>query len=161
MELEASSGAKSDFFWKTLFSDLESTGILRGKSSLGVVHACALNEQVQVALAKVEGGPVSLETRLQAAWAAVLARHTSSSEVIFLASFDEGNPWLGLVRATVSANGVVSDWLAQFEETLRLTKTQGPIPPASWAHLPSTSPHSSSFRRMQKLFRRASRSRDR
>ena len=111
----------NETYWKTAISDLESAGILRGYVSLDGPRQGRLNAQAQLPLARVEG-----ETRLRAAWAVVVSRHTSTSDVAFLTSLDEEN--LALVRTPVPAQSTVSDWLPQLDQVLNDARDRGPIP---------------------------------
>jgi amino acid adenylation domain-containing protein len=81
-----------------------------------------------MALTTELAGPVGIPTLLRAAWAVVMARHTSSSDVAFLSAFDEQKPWLGLVRTTVPAQGTVASWLTEIDALLQQAETQGPVP---------------------------------
>src|ERR1700761_256339 len=91
-------------FWKSVFTDLESTGILRGLAADTPGRNAAFNAQVQVALTPVEklAQRSKLSTLLRAAWAIVLARHTSSSDVLFYTSFDETEPRISPLRVVVA-----------------------------------------------------------
>jgi amino acid adenylation domain-containing protein len=130
MELETHPGLSHESFWKSLFSDLESTGFLRANSPQALNRAVALNAQVHVPLASVElvRPEVRTETVLRAAWAIVLARHTGSADVIFFSSFNDRQPWLAPLRAALPSKRPVSQWLVEFEHGLREAEESGPIP---------------------------------
>ena len=116
-------------FWKTVFSDLESSGILRGLSGTPD-HAGTLDAQVQVPLTPVEklALPANLPTILHAAWAIVLSRHTSSSDVIFYTAHHEKEPWLAPLRVVLPTKTSVLDWLPDFEAQLQQNEDAGPLP---------------------------------
>jgi amino acid adenylation domain-containing protein len=129
MEVKARAALSPDAFWKSVFSDLESTGILRGLSR---AHAPAgtLNSQVQLALTPWKGFalPAKPNTLLCAAWAVVLSRHTSSSDVIFHTSHHEREPWISPLRVIVPPKLSFAAWLPEFEEQLEQTAHAGPLP---------------------------------
>jgi amino acid adenylation domain-containing protein len=117
-------------FWSSIFSDLQGAGLLCGNSLQALEQAAAFNAQVQIPLADGEWGhgQARTETFLRAAWAVVLARHTSSADVIFYSSFDDRNPWLAPLRVIVPATRPVSEWLVEFDEWLREAEEYGPMP---------------------------------
>ena len=129
MEVKTRAALSPDAFWKPVFSDLESTGILRGLSR-APVPAGMLNSQAQIALTPVEGFALSanLNTILCAAWAVVLSRHTSSSDVIFYTSHHEREPWISPLRVIVPPKITVMDWLPEFEEQIEQAGDAGPLP---------------------------------
>ena len=87
------------------------------------------NAQVHLPLAGHGSQPQArTETVLRAAWAVVLARHTSSADVIFFSSFDDRQPWLAPLRVVVPARRPVSEWLVEFENWLEKAETSGPVP---------------------------------
>lgn len=133
MELATQINNPSELFWKSLFSDLQSTGLLRGDSSHALDRAATFNAQIQLPLAVMYSAQpqVRTETVLRAAWAVVLARHTSSPEVIFFSSFDDREPWLAPIRVTPPTKRPVSEWLVELESWLRNAEENGPVP----AHL--------------------------
>jgi amino acid adenylation domain-containing protein len=128
MELEPLPRTDREMFWKALFADLGNAGILRGGASFIQDGAAMLNAQVVLPLAKMTSGAVGLETLLRAAWAVVLARHTGTAEVVYLTSFDDRKPWLGLVRNSVPPKSPVSAWLAEFDIWVKTAEEQGPVP---------------------------------
>jgi amino acid adenylation domain-containing protein len=137
MELETPSRISPETFWKSIFSDLESAGVLKGQSPQVTERTAALNAQVQVPLSVPSGTHpgIQMETLLRAAWSVVLSRHTSSADVIFFSSFDERRPWLTLLRTIVPAKRRVLDWLFEAEEWLREAQEHGPVPAPYMAQL--------------------------
>jgi amino acid adenylation domain-containing protein len=133
MELDTHPRISAEKFWMSLFSDLEGTGLLRGHSIHALDHAAAFNAQIQLPLASGPPSPVQvpIETLLRAAWAVVLARHTSSSDILYYTSFDEVRPWLAPVRTLVPAGRPVAEWLLEFDAWLTQAQQHGPMP----AHL--------------------------
>jgi len=133
MELETPPKNSHEAFWKSLFSDLQGTGLLRGNSSRALDRTATFNAQVHLPLAssKLIHPQVRTETVLRAAWAVVLARHTSSADVIFFSSFDDRQPWLAPIRAVLPSRHSVSEWLVEFENWSRKAEANGPVP----AHL--------------------------
>jgi amino acid adenylation domain-containing protein len=117
-------------FWKPLFSDLENAGFLRESGPLGGEGRTGiLTAQIGLGLvlSKRIAGSIGMPTLLRAAWAVVLARHTSNPDVVFLTSFGEQKPWLGLVRTLVPARSAVSSWLELFGAWLKEAGEQGPL----------------------------------
>lgn len=129
MEFERSL-INAEAFWKSLFSDLQSTGLLRGNSPHAQDRVATFNAQVHLPLAVTKGsqGKISVETVLRAAWAVVLSRHTSSADVLFFSSFDDKKPWLAPLRVVLPNKRPVSEWLAEFENRLREAEANGPVP---------------------------------
>ena len=130
MELEKSPRNAPEAFWKSFFSDLQGTGLLRGNSPQAQDRAAIFNAQVHLPLAvtKLFHSKIRMETALRAAWAVVLARHTSSADVIFFSSFDDRKPWLAPLRVVLPSKSPVSEWLAEFENWLREAEENGPVP---------------------------------
>jgi len=130
MELATRSEISPDSYWKVLFSDLESTGFLRGSSSQAPDRPVKFDEHVQLplALGKLGCPGVHAETLLRAAWAIVLARHTGSSEVIFFSLFNEPQTSLTPFRAVLPGARPVSEWLVEFERSMKEAAQSGPIP---------------------------------
>ena len=128
MDSAARTATDVQAYWKRLFSDLESAGVLRGALSLTDERAGLLTAQVSVPLARIDPGPLALETLLLAAWSVVLSRHSSSADVVFLTSFDHDKPWLGLVRTSVTAKSTAATWLSDFDAMLKEAHDQGSIP---------------------------------
>jgi len=130
MELETNPRNVPESFWKSLFSNLQDTGLLCGNSPQALDRAVTLNAQVHLPLAA--GEPVHpqarTETVLRAAWAVVLARHTGSTDVLFFSSFNDRQPWLAPLRVALPAKRPVSEWLVEFEQWLREAEESGPIP---------------------------------
>jgi amino acid adenylation domain-containing protein len=126
MELDTRTRSANEPFWKSLFSDLQNTGLLRGNAAQALERTAILNAQVQVPLAALI--PAPKESALLAAWAVVLGRHTSSNDVIFFSSFDQVRPWLAPLRVTVPPQRAASAWLVEFEEWLRIAESHGPFP---------------------------------
>jgi len=133
MELELSPKSAHEPFWRSLFSDLQSTGFLHGNSQHTLDRTATFNARVHLPLAgdALPHPPARAESVLRAAWAIVQARHTSSTDVIFFSSFHDERPWLAPLRITIPAQRPVSEWLAEFENGLRETERHGPVP----AHL--------------------------
>jgi amino acid adenylation domain-containing protein len=130
MELKTRLESPHESFWRSLFSDLQSTGLLRGNSTQTLDREATFNAQTQLPLA-VAGlfhPRTRTETVLLAAWAVVLARHTSSTDVIFFSSFNDQRPWLAPLRVVLPAKRPVSEWLVEFENELRKAEESGPIP---------------------------------
>jgi amino acid adenylation domain-containing protein len=130
MEFDTRSRSLTGTYWKSIFSGLQETGILRGHSAKSPGQAATFNKQIRIPLAPLEPvrTEVWTETILLAAWAIVLARHTSSSDVLFFTSFDEKQPWLAPIRVVLSTKGPVSKWLVEFEHVLREAGQHGPMP---------------------------------
>jgi amino acid adenylation domain-containing protein len=128
MDVETRAAQFPGTFWKAVFADLESTGILRGLS--GASGQATLNSEVRVPLAPWQKAdlPSKVSTLLRAAWAIVLSRHTSSSDVIFYTSHHDIEPWLSPLRVVLPAGSSVSAWLPAFEEQLKLSEEVGPLP---------------------------------
>jgi amino acid adenylation domain-containing protein len=139
MELETHSRNPSESFWKSLFSDLQSTGFLRGNSPHVLDRAATFNAQIYLPLAAMGlfHPQARTETILRAAWAVVLARHTGSSDVLFFSSFDDRQPWLAPLRVVLPARSPVSKWIVEFEDWLRKAEEHGPVP----AHLMTQPTH--------------------
>jgi amino acid adenylation domain-containing protein len=116
-------------FWKKVFSDLESAGVLRGLPD-GSDRAATYNSQVQIPLVPVEKTAMraKLTTILRAAWTLVLSRHTSNSDVIFYTSHHETKPWVSPLRVVLPTKSSVSAWLPAFEEQLHQCEEAGPMP---------------------------------
>jgi amino acid adenylation domain-containing protein len=139
MELETRPRNSSESFWKSLFSDLQNTGFLRGNSPHALDRAATFNAQVYLPLAAMGlfHPQARTETVLLAAWAVVLARHTSSNDVLFFSSFDDRQPWLAPLRVVLPAGNPVSKWIVEFEDWLRKAEEHGPVP----AHLMTQARH--------------------
>jgi amino acid adenylation domain-containing protein len=130
MELETRPRNSPESFWKSLFSNLQDTGLLCGNSPQALDRAVTLNAQVHLPLAGGERvhPQARTETVLRAAWAVVLARHTGSADVLFFSSFDDPQPWLAPLRVALPAKRPVSEWLVEFEHGLKEAEESGPIP---------------------------------
>jgi len=129
MELKTRNGTSAETFWKSLLSDLQGAGLLRGHSVRALDHAATFNARLQLPLAGPQDQALPrTETLLRGAWAVVLARHTSSSDVLFYSSFDESKPWLAPIRAMVPADRPVSEWLVEFDAWLSRAREHGPMP---------------------------------
>ncbi|HEV3272931.1 MAG TPA: amino acid adenylation domain-containing protein [Candidatus Methylacidiphilales bacterium] len=134
MELETPQKLSHESFWKSLFSDLQDTGFLRGNSPQALDQPPAFNAHIHLPLAPTgEGLPrqVRLETVLRGAWAVVLARHTGAADVLFFSSFDDRQPWLAPIRIALPAATPISKWLIELEDQLKNAEEHGPVP----AHL--------------------------
>ena len=136
MELEVRPKRSHESFWKSLFSDLQDTGLLRGNSSEAHDRQVTFNARVDLPLAFLDTLPslAQAETILLAAWAVILARHTSSADVIFFSSFGDGEPWLTPIRVAITPKTSMAEWLPQFEAWLKTAEEMGPIPPHFMAH---------------------------
>ena len=136
MELETRPKTSAEPFWKSLFSDLQGAGFLRGHSRNPLDHAPTFNAQLQLPLAEraKEHGSVKSETVLLAAWAVVIARHTSSADVLFYSSFNERKPWLAPIRVSVPSGSPVTKWLGEFEAWLSEAENHSPMPEHFLAH---------------------------
>ncbi len=130
MDLETRPRVLPESFWESVFSDLQGTGLLRGNSPQAMDRAVTFNAQVHLPLAAVERAHPQARTGtvLRAAWAVVLARHTSSADVIFFSSFNDRQPWLAPVRVALPAGRAVSEWLAEFDRWLGEAEASGPVP---------------------------------
>ena len=130
MEVESRPVLEPTSFWKTTFSDLESTGILQGLASTGIATAPVYDAQFQLPLTPVvvPGGLPATRSALLAAWAVVLTRHTSTPDVTFYSSFGEDDPWTAPVRVVVPAKSNTRDWMPLLDEHLRQIAEAGPVP---------------------------------
>ena len=130
MEHEQRLGKPQESFWRSIVSDLQNTGLLRGNSVPNLDHPAIFNAQLYVPLAteNLNSSVAGKETVLRAAWALVMARHTSSADVIFFSSFNEKKPWLAPIRLSVPAHQPVSEWLVELEAWLKIAEENGPAP---------------------------------
>jgi amino acid adenylation domain-containing protein len=130
MEVETRPAHLPGTFWKAVFSDLESTGILRGLSPDTPDRAGTFNSQLQIPLALGEKYflPSQAATVVRAAWAVVLARHTGNLDITFYTSFGEQQPWVSPLRTVLPAKSSVSEWLPAFEDQLAQTEDVGSLP---------------------------------
>jgi len=137
MELATPPRMASEPYWKSLFSDLQGAGILRGKPVEAAERPPTFNSRLELPLSEpaLMIQPVRTETILRAAWAVVLARHSSSGDVIFFSSFDEEKPWLGFLRVVVPPACPVSEWLASLDQALIEAEDHGPVPAPLLAQL--------------------------
>ena len=130
MSLEKRLGPPQESFWKSLLSDLQNAGFLRGRSPHALDHAPAFNSHLDLPLAEIDprGINVAPETALMGAWAIVLSRHTGSRDILFFSSFDPRRPWLAPIRVDVPAASAVAEWLPEFETWLKKAESNGPMP---------------------------------
>jgi len=130
MEFDSRFRSLTGTYWKTIFSGLQETGILRGQSTKNPDQPARFDRQLQLPLAPLEPvqAGIRTETILLAAWAIVLSRHTSSSDILFFSSFDQDQPWLAPVRVILPTKNPISKWLVEFEHGLREAWKNGPIP---------------------------------
>jgi amino acid adenylation domain-containing protein len=130
MELEVRPKRSHESFWKSLFSDLQDTGLLRGHSIDAHGRQVTFNSRVDLPLAPLKSLPSSLdaETFLRAAWAVILSRHTSSADVVYFSSFGDREPWLAPIRVAITAKTSVANWLTEFSAWLKTAEDNGPIP---------------------------------
>jgi len=130
MDLEAHPDNPAQMDWNTVFTDLQGAGLLRGNSPHALDRAATFNAHLEIPLSAV--GPFQArarsETVLCAAWAVVLARHTSSSDVLFFSAFGDVSPWLAPLRMVLPAQRPVSEWLVEFEALLQKIENSGPVP---------------------------------
>jgi amino acid adenylation domain-containing protein len=130
MELETRPKSSPESFWGSFLSDLQSAGFLRGNAPQVHDRAPTLNVQVQLPLLvkTLPDCPVPMEAALRAAWAIVLARHTSSNDVIFFSSFNDREPWLAPLRVVLPTKTPVAEWVVEFEQWLQEAAVNGPVP---------------------------------
>jgi len=130
MDLETHSDSSADTYWSSVFADLQGAGLLRGNSPHTLDRAAAFNAHLEVPLSDLGPLPALPPSAaiLRAAWAVVLARHTSSSDVLFFTAFDDENPWLAPLRVVLPAKRPVSQWLVEFDHWLKKVESHGPAP---------------------------------
>jgi hypothetical protein len=131
MGLETGTPRSPDSFWKSVLSDLQETGLLRGHVVPPSDRPGKFDAHVDVALSFPDT-LISLEQEavLKAAWSVVLSRHTSSSDVLFFTSFDNLKPRLAPLRVPLPTQDPVSSWLVEFEKALKEAEAAGPMPDA-------------------------------
>jgi amino acid adenylation domain-containing protein len=130
MESEKHDKSASESFWRSLFADLQGAGLLRGNSPHAQDRPAIFNAHLNLPLASIASpfSGVRVETLLRAAWSVVLARHTSSNDVLFFSSFNDSKPWLAPLRVQLPVKSSVSDWLLELDHWLRSAEQQGPVP---------------------------------
>ncbi len=137
MELRTLSRTAPETSWKSISSDLQSAGVLPAKRFPPPTQVPHINAQLRFPLADITAAHSQLpvETILRAAWAVILARHTSVADVVFFSSFDHEKPRLTLLRAVVPARQNTSEWLSEFDGFLRQAQERGPVPAEILAQL--------------------------
>jgi amino acid adenylation domain-containing protein len=117
-------------YWKASLADLQTAGILRGMFVKPPERAPVFTHQTQVPLAPrgTLFADVPEETVMLAAWATVLARHTSSADVLFYTSFDHEDPWLAPLRLTIPAQTPLAEWVIELEKKRQEAEQIGPMP---------------------------------